>query len=95
MKFVIDLFRLKCERDEQLVFETIGLACCQHSHHGVALTVEADGFADDIAVAAETLHPEPVGHDDDAVPADLPFLRQKIPSQEERSSHHVVEARCG
>ena len=95
MKIVIDLFRLERQGDEQLVFQAIRLPGCQDTHDGVGLSIEADGFADDVAVAPEALHPEPMGHDHHVFPSDLPFLWQKIPPQEEGCSHHVVEAGRG
>ena len=75
MKIVVDLFRLEGQRNKQLIFQAIGLPYRQDSHNSVGLAIESDGLADDVAIAPEALHPEPMRHDDHAVLADLPFLR--------------------
>ena len=79
-----------------LRFQAIGLADSQNTNDRVAFAIQADRLADDVAVAAEALLPEPVSHDEDAVFADLAFLRQKIPTQKEgraRSSSSSGSAR--
>src|SRR5271169_6052880 len=92
MKVVVNLVRLEGKWDKELRFEAIGLAFGKDAHNGVRLTVQADRLADNVAVAAETLDPQTVGHDGNAVLAYDSFFGQNIPTQRKWSANHVVEA---
>jgi hypothetical protein len=85
MKVVIDLLGFERQRDEELGFETVGLAGGQDTNNSVRPTVQANALADDVVVAAETLHPKAVRHNDDAIFPDNSFIGQNVTPQEEGS----------
>jgi hypothetical protein len=89
MIVVIELIGSKGEWDKEVGLETVGHARRHHANHGVGFAIQAELLADDVSVAAETLLPKTVGHDDDVVAAWRRFFGQKIAAQEERDALHV------
>src|ERR1700730_4996420 len=93
MKTVIDLVGFESERSEELSFQAVGLSLGENSDDGIRLIVQSNGLADDVAVAAEALHPKLMGHDGNAVFPHNSFLGEDIPPEHKGSAHHVVETR--
>ena len=82
VEIVVDLVRFKCQWDEQVRFKTVGHTGSQHANYGVGFAIEPEPLADHLGIAAETLLPQLVGHDEHMVLAQLTFLGHKVPPQE-------------
>ena len=73
--------------------DPVGGARREDPDHGVGLAVQADLTADDVAVGAEPLLPEPVGQDDDLVLPTSPSSGRK--SRPRRKRWPIIERNPG
>src|SRR6266508_6370390 len=86
---VVDLFRSERQRDPQLRLKPVIQAGRRNSDHRVWLAIHSDLLADDLAVGAEMLIPQPVAQYYDALFAHLALFRQETAAQEHRVPGHT------
>ena len=91
VKVMVELFRLKDQRYRQLVLSPILVARRLHADYCIRLAVEAQGGAHDLSICPQ-LQPQLMGEDHHVFMAGLPFLRQEVPSQEQRLALHLQQA---
>jgi len=62
-----------------------------HTDHGVSDIIQANGFSDDVRVAAEPAAPQRIGQHHHAVPAGLILARLKYPPPRGLHAQHIKE----
>src|SRR5215469_3080589 len=92
MKVVVDLFRLKRQRNSQSNRQPIGDSGHQNANYGVGLSVQSDRLSDEVEIRTKPV-PQTMRQNNFVVLPEFPLLGQEVAAHQEVKPLHLEPAR--